>query len=64
MFSEFPTVFKNEKSANNVANAFSNETKEHWVVLVKQDNNQKYFKPCKSKDYTNEVKRNGWFIAT
>jgi hypothetical protein len=56
-------LFKNKKAVNKVATAFSKETNNKWTVICKiTHSGTKCYKPCMVKDYTNDVKRDGWFI--
>lgn len=66
MFNSFPAVFKSEEMANKAARAFSGETGDDWMVLCKIDDFEftRHYKPCMVRDYDNDVKRDGWFIAT
>ena len=64
MFSSYPWIFTSYDEANDLASTFQMETGEEWIVVCKNANEHiKWYKPCLVKDYTYDVKADGWVIV-
>lgn len=59
---DFPVVFEIKEMARMAANSFSGETGNDWMVVCRHNQFGSEYKPHLSANYTNDMKREGWFI--